>query len=80
VPVVCAVLVSSAGGRCTACTLLCSGSETAVVPAEDGCCVVLGGGSAVFEAVCAGREGISRDGARISGNGVGVSGARERVR
>jgi hypothetical protein len=55
------------------CTLLRSGSETSVVPAEGGCCVVLGGGSAVLTAVSGGRAGIS-------GTGVEVSGAEGRVR
>jgi hypothetical protein len=49
------------------------GSETAVVPAECGCCVVSGGGSAVLAAVPGGRAGISGAGGWISGTGVALS-------
>jgi hypothetical protein len=61
------------------CTLLRCGSETAVVPAVGGCCVVSGGGSAVLVAVPGGRAGIAGAGAGISGTGVGVSVAEGRV-
>jgi hypothetical protein len=47
----------------------------AVVTAEDGCYVVLGGGSALLAAVPGARTGISGAGVGISGTGVGVSGA-----
>jgi hypothetical protein len=57
------------------CTLLCSGSETAVVSAEGGCYVISGGGSAVLVAVPVARVGISSAGAGILGTGVGVPGA-----
>jgi hypothetical protein len=67
-----AVLVSLLVVGTEWCTLLFSGSETAVVPLEGGCCVISGGGSAVLAAVPGAKEGIS-------GAGVGVSGVEGRV-
>jgi hypothetical protein len=69
-------LVVVGAGRCI---LLCSGSETVVVPAEDGCCVVSGGRCAVLLAIPGDRAGISGAGAGASGTGVGVSVAEGRV-
>jgi hypothetical protein len=61
------------------CALLRCGSETAAVPAEDGCCVVSGGGSAVLAVVPGCRAGISSTDAGVSGTEVGVFVAEGRV-
>jgi hypothetical protein len=53
-------------------TLLRSGSQAAMVPAEGGCGVASGGGSAV-------RSAIPGTGARISGAGTRVPGAEGKV-
>jgi hypothetical protein len=78
-PVMSAVLVSLLVVGARWCTLLRCSSETAVVPAEGGCCVVSGGGSTVLAAVPGCRAGISSAGAGVSGTGVGVSVAEGRV-
>jgi hypothetical protein len=46
-------------------TLLRSGSEAAMVPAEDGCGVASGGGSAVRSAIPGAAAGISGAGTRV---------------
>jgi hypothetical protein len=71
VPPVIAAFVSSAGGRLWAGYNLRSGSEAAMVPAEGGCGVASGGGSAI-------RATVPGAGAVISGAGARVPGAERR--
>jgi hypothetical protein len=78
-PVMPATLVSLLVVGAGWCALLRCGSETVVVPAEGGCFVISGGGSAVLAAVPRCRAGISSAGAGVSGTEVGVSVAEGRV-
>jgi hypothetical protein len=71
--------ILSVGGKCRTVYMFVLRLRKGSVPAEGGCCVISGGGSAVLAAVSRVMAEISGAGLGISGTGVGVSGAEGRV-